>query len=81
MRKLIDYIKTIKSGNQYFTYCTLWDDPSDKEKQFPNERVGVGKTKEVSVAKFMEHEKERQKLLKSLQTWQQEMRDEDKKRR
>ena len=64
MKKLIDeYIRTIKQGDTYFTYCSLWDDPKNTEREFPNHRVGVGSTKQESLNEFMEHENKRQDLL------------------
>lgn len=68
MKKLIDeHIKTIKKGETYYTYCTLWDDPnSTKEKGFPNDAVGIGKTKQESIDEFMKHEAKRQKLLEKI---------------
>lgn len=64
MRKLIDqFIKTIKKDNLYYTFCTLWDDPENDNKPFPNEAVGVGTTKQESIDKFTKHEEERQHLL------------------
>jgi len=68
MKKLIDHlISTIKKDNQYYTYCTKWDNPDNARRKFPNHRVGVGKTKQEAMDKFMTHEKERQKLLESIE--------------
>lgn len=65
MKKLIDqFIKTIKKDNQYYTFCTKWDNPT--KPNFPNHRVGVGNTKQKSVDEFMKHEAKRQKLLEKI---------------
>lgn len=68
MKKLIDeHIKTIKKGETYYTYCTLWDDPNcTKDKGFPNEAVGVGKTKQESIDEFMKFEQKRQDLIDTI---------------
>jgi len=64
MKKLIDdLIVTIKKDDTFYTYCSKWDNPSNKEVEFPNHRVGVGSTKQEALDKFMAHEKERQALL------------------
>ena len=64
MKKLIDeFIRTIKRDDTYYTYCSIWDDPKNKDREFPNHRVGVGKTKQESHEMFMAHEAKRQKLL------------------
>ncbi len=74
MLKLIDdHVETIEHDGMFYTYCTLWDNPDNEEVVFPSERVGVGKTKNESHAKFMEHEKKRQELLTSLKAWQEEL--------
>lgn len=79
MKKLIDeYIETIKSGETYYTYCTLWDDPENENVEFPNDRVGVGRSKKESYDKFMEHKTKRQELLKNLQAWQKGLREREK---
>ncbi len=65
MKKLInEWIKTIKKSDTFYTYCELWDKPT--KDNFPNERVGVGKTKDESMDKFMAHEKMRQELLNKI---------------
>lgn len=75
MKKLIDeWIKTIKKDNQFYTYCSLWDNPNNpKDKPFPNEAVGIEKTKEASFDNFMKFEAKRQKLLEKIKRNMEEM--------
>lgn len=56
-------LKTIKVGDTFCTYCTLWDNPQNDDIQFPNSRVAVGKTKEESLKKFEQMEVKRKVLL------------------
>lgn len=67
LKKLIDeHIETVKENNTYYTYCTLWDNPMQTHKPFPNEAVGVGKTKQESIDEFMKFEQKRQDLIDTI---------------
>jgi len=65
MKNLInDHIKQIKMGDEIMTYCKLWDSADNED--FPTHRVAVAKTRDESMAKFMEMEKKRQELIDSI---------------
>lgn len=64
LKKLIDeYIETVKHDDTYYTYCSKWDNPENESIAFPNDRVGIGKTKQEAFDNFMKHEAKRQALL------------------
>ena len=60
-------IKTIKVDDVYMTYNEYWDNPDVEEDgyEFPNHRVGQGKTKQESIDQFEKYIEENYKPLLS----------------